>query len=80
MRQLLGLRNAAHVFYVALQGHMGEGDAADRLTLMGVYRPLRGFKRPVGVPREQKMLKGHLPRVINHQVYLYAQITVHMQG
>ena len=22
-----------------------------------------------GVPREQKMLKGHLPRVINHQVY-----------
>jgi len=23
----------------------------------------------VGVPREQKMLKGHLPRVIYHQVY-----------
>jgi len=22
-----------------------------------------------GVPREQKMLKGHLPRVIYHQVY-----------
>ena len=22
-----------------------------------------------GVPREQKMLKGHLPRVIHHQVY-----------
>ena len=24
-----------------------------------------------GVPREQKVLKGHLPRVICHQVYLY---------
>ena len=24
---------------------------------------------PGGVPREQKMLKGHLPRVIYHQVY-----------
>ena len=23
----------------------------------------------VGVPREQKMLKGHLPRVIYHRVY-----------
>jgi len=22
-----------------------------------------------GVPREQKMLRGHLPRVIYHQVY-----------
>jgi len=22
-----------------------------------------------GVPREQKMLKGHLPRVMHHQVY-----------
>ena len=22
-----------------------------------------------GVPREQKMLKGHLPRVVYHQVY-----------
>ena len=27
-----------------------------------------------GVPREQKMLKGHLPRVIYHQVYLYTKI------
>ena len=26
-----------------------------------------------GVPREQKMLKGHLPRVIYHQVYWYTQ-------
>jgi len=25
--------------------------------------------RPGGVPREQKMLTGHLPRVIYHQVY-----------
>ena len=23
----------------------------------------------VGVPREQKMIKGHLPRVIYHRVY-----------
>jgi len=27
-----------------------------------------------GVPREQKMLKGHLPRVIYHQVYKYTKI------
>ena len=26
-----------------------------------------------GVPPEQKMLKGHLPRVIYHQVYLYTK-------
>ena len=28
-----------------------------------------------GVPREQKMFKGHLPRVIYHQVYQYTKIT-----
>ena len=29
-----------------------------------------GARRALGgVPREQKMLKGHLPRVIYHQVY-----------
>jgi len=27
-----------------------------------------------GVPREQKMLKGHLSRVIYHQVYSYTKI------
>ena len=26
-----------------------------------------------GVPREQKMLQGHLPRVIHHQVYSYTK-------
>ena len=26
-----------------------------------------------GVPREQKMLKGHLPRVIYHQVYYFTK-------
>ena len=26
-----------------------------------------------GVPREQKMLKGHLPRVIYHQIYWYTK-------
>ena len=26
-----------------------------------------GLKEVGGVPREQKMLKGHLPRVIYHQ-------------
>ena len=26
-----------------------------------------------GVPREQKMPQGHLPRVIYHQVYLYTK-------
>ena len=31
----------------------------------------RGARNEVerGVPREQKMLEGHLPRVIYHQVY-----------
>ena len=28
----------------------------------------------IGVPRDQKMLTGHLPRVIYHQVYWYAKI------
>ena len=28
-----------------------------------------------GVPREQKMLKGHLPRVIYLQVYLYKKMS-----
>ena len=30
---------------------------------------LTGFSFMGGVPREQKMLKGHLPRIIYHQVY-----------
>jgi len=29
----------------------------------------KGFDRLGGVPRQQKMLKGHLPTVIYHQVY-----------
>jgi len=29
-----------------------------------------------GVPREQKMLKGHLPRVIYHQAYKYTKINL----
>ena len=28
-----------------------------------------------GVPPEPKMLKGHLPRVIYHQIYLVTKIT-----
>ena len=31
--------------------------------------PRLGFEVLGGIPREQKMLKGHLPRVINHQVH-----------
>jgi len=31
------------------------------------------------VPREQKMLKGHLPRVIYHQVYWYMTKTLNPQ-
>ena len=27
-----------------------------------------------GLPREQNMLQGHLPRVIHHQVCLYTKI------
>ena len=33
-----------------------------------------------GVPREQKMLKGHLPRVIDHQVYEYTKISYQAKG
>ena len=29
---------------------------------------------PLGLPREQKMLQGHLPRVIYHQVYYCTKI------
>ena len=32
-----------------------------------------------GVPREPKMLKGHLPRVIYHQVYLYTRISPELE-
>ena len=36
-----------------------------------------GFLASVGgVPQEQKMLKGHLPRVIYHQVYEMQRLTV----
>jgi len=35
---------------------------------------LNGFSFLGGVPREQKMLEGCLPRVIHHQVYLYRTI------
>ena len=31
------------------------------------HPPARGDRLRVGVPREQKMLKGHLPRVIYHR-------------
>ena len=34
---------------------------------------IRWVQFPGKVPREQKMLKGHLPRVIYHQVYLCAK-------
>ena len=34
----------------------------------------QSIKQTPRVLREQKMLKGHLPRVIHHQVYEYAKI------
>ena len=34
---------------------------------------LQGLETSGRVPREQKMLKGHLPRVIYHQVYYYTK-------
>ena len=40
-----------------------------------VSKAFPGYDRS-GVPREQKMLKGHLPRVIYHQVYWYMKIKV----
>ena len=45
--------------------------------VVGAPRRTVGTSTPFsveGVPREQKMLKGHLPRVLYHQVYLYTQI------
>jgi len=32
-----------------------------------------------GVPREQKMLKGHLPRVIYHEVYQYTKLKLNRE-
>ena len=42
--------------------------------LLDLHVLLNGFSFVIdsglgGVPREQMMLKGHLPRVIHHQVY-----------
>ena len=39
----------------------------------GTISELPGIIRLGGVPREQKMLKGHLPRVIYHRVYQYTK-------
>jgi len=40
---------------------------------------LNGFSLG-GVLSEQRMLKGHLPRVIYHQVYSYTKITPSKRG
>ena len=51
----------------------------ERGTPVGMLEPLIdaglvGSTALGGVPREQKMLKGHLPRVIYHLVYWYTKI------
>ena len=38
------------------------------------------FTTSTGVPPEQKMLKGHLPRVIYHQVYYKKIISVELSA
>ena len=45
----------------------GENEV-DRLRA-GLLNLVQGLGFLGGVPREQKMLKGHLPRVIYHQAY-----------
>ena len=48
------------------------------MLLSGVEHPTLRQKPTValgGLPREQQMLKGHLPRVIYHQVYSYTKTT-----
>ena len=69
-----GLVFKAHRLYVSLNSRIesnNKKEEKDQAALriwgscfMGVIRLRVG-----GVPREQKMLKGHLPRVIYHQVY-----------
>ena len=44
-------------------------------TVLFVPYSLDSDDRLEGVPREQKTLKGHLPRVIYHQVYSYTKCT-----
>ena len=38
------------------------------------------YGRWAGVPREQKTLKGHLPRVMHHQVYVYTKKILYGHG
>ena len=43
---------------------------------MAACQHVRVLAKPRWVPREQKMLKGHIPRVIYHQVYEYTQMKI----
>ena len=58
--------------------HFLDGFEIHLLTDWFTGRDCRLLHHPLdsegGVPREQKMLKGHLTRVIYHQVYQYAKI------
>jgi len=50
--------------------HADVGDFEGALeAVMRIYIEPTDSTKQGGVPREQKMLKGHLPRVIYHQVY-----------
>jgi len=42
---------------------------AQRIFIHHIHRGMRPSTSLGGVPREQKMLKGHLPRVVYHLVY-----------
>ena len=54
----------------------GMGGGSKRLQVSGIgYDRRRMVGSSLGgVPREQKMLKGHLPRVMYYQVYLHTKI------
>ena len=81
--QALNLRHPPPSPSLTRKGRAFLQDQFRSSPMVGVDRPrvgwLNGFSfiastGACGVPREQKMLKGHLPRVIYHQVYEYTKI------
>ena len=65
---------------IAVRVCIGASDASDPLECLGFKRetcdPMAAeskIEQMGGVPREQEMLKGHLPRVKYHRVYEYTQ-------
>ena len=61
-------------------GSKGGAVSLERGTPVGLRAQLWLIDPREGVPREQKMLKGHLPRVIYRQVYWYRKIQLSPLG